>query len=241
MVAPNSPIALAKARIMPAMTPGRMSGRVTVRKTQRGLAPSVPAASSSLRSTASMERRMERTISGKPMTPQASAAPVQRKDSTTPNHSSSREPMAPRRPNRTSNRKPVTTGGRISGMWTMPFKSDLPQKRPRASASATRMPSGRLTRTATVETLRLNRIAVHSSSLKASQSTTFPHLARPFPVRAGQGHIACRCRLSPSPRRGEGARRRLSTYRRQHANSPGFNAQGCCEARLTSGSRNPAR
>ena len=44
MVAPNSPIALAKHRIMPAMMPGRVSGSVTVANTQSGLAPSVAAA-----------------------------------------------------------------------------------------------------------------------------------------------------------------------------------------------------
>jgi hypothetical protein len=69
------------------MMPGRISGRVTVRKTQTGLAPSVPAAASSLRSTASMESRIARTISGKPMIAQASAAPVQRKERTMPNQS----------------------------------------------------------------------------------------------------------------------------------------------------------
>ncbi len=72
---------------MPAMMPGRMSGRVMVAKTQSGLAPSVPAAASSRRSTASMDRRMARTISGKPMMPQASAAPVQRNAKTMPKYS----------------------------------------------------------------------------------------------------------------------------------------------------------
>src|SRR3954471_9919568 len=52
MVAPNSPIALAKARITPAMMPGKIRGKVTIRNTSGGLAPSVPAASSSLASTA---------------------------------------------------------------------------------------------------------------------------------------------------------------------------------------------
>jgi hypothetical protein len=51
IVAPNSPIALAKARIAPAITPGRQSGRVMVANTQSGLAPSVPAALSSRVST----------------------------------------------------------------------------------------------------------------------------------------------------------------------------------------------
>ena len=41
MVAPNSPIDLAKARIEPARMPGRINGSVTARKTKPGLAPSV--------------------------------------------------------------------------------------------------------------------------------------------------------------------------------------------------------
>ena len=61
MVAPNSPIALAKHRMAPAITPGRQSGRVMVANTQNGLAPSVPAADSRRASTASIERRMART------------------------------------------------------------------------------------------------------------------------------------------------------------------------------------
>ena len=99
MVAPNSPIALAKVRIMPAMTPGRISGKVMVAKTHAGFAPSVPAAASSRRSTASMERRIARTISGNAMTPQASAAPVQRKAKTMPKCWSRKAPTGPRRPN----------------------------------------------------------------------------------------------------------------------------------------------
>ena len=41
MVAPNSPIALAKHRMAPAITPGRQSGRVMVAKTRNGWAPRV--------------------------------------------------------------------------------------------------------------------------------------------------------------------------------------------------------
>src|SRR6476659_8641495 len=77
MGAPNSPIALAKHRIMPAMIPGRISGKVTNVNTQSGLAPSVPAASSRRRSTASIDRRIDRTSSGNAITAQARAAPVQ--------------------------------------------------------------------------------------------------------------------------------------------------------------------
>src|ERR1700682_4893528 len=44
MVAPNSPIALAKPSTMPASTPGNAKGKVMVRNTRQGAAPSVPAA-----------------------------------------------------------------------------------------------------------------------------------------------------------------------------------------------------
>ena len=85
MVAPNSPSALAKHSTMPAMMPGSASGSVTVANTRKRLAPSVQAASSSLASTASIESRIARTSSGNPITPQASAAPVQRNENTMPN------------------------------------------------------------------------------------------------------------------------------------------------------------
>ena len=55
MVAPNSPMARANDSTAPAMMPGAISGSVTVRKTRAGLAPSVPAACSSLRSTAATD------------------------------------------------------------------------------------------------------------------------------------------------------------------------------------------
>ena len=92
-------MALAKASIAPASTPGRISGRVTVRNTRHGGAPSVPDASSSRRSTASSDSQIARTISGKPMTAAASAAPVQRKARTRPKASSSQPPTMPLRPN----------------------------------------------------------------------------------------------------------------------------------------------
>jgi len=69
----------------PAITPGRQSGRVMVANTRSGWAPRVPAADSRRVSTASIESRMARTSSGKPITAQASAAPVQRKEKTMPN------------------------------------------------------------------------------------------------------------------------------------------------------------
>jgi hypothetical protein len=95
MVAPNSPMERAKARIMPAISPGAISGRVMVRKTQAGLAPSVLAAASSRWSTPSMESRMARTMSGKPIMAQASAAPVQRNEKTSPKYWSRKAPTGP--------------------------------------------------------------------------------------------------------------------------------------------------
>jgi len=79
-----------------------INGRVTVTNTQPRPAPKVEAAASSRRSTASIARRMARTISGKPITPQASAAPVQRNANTMPNQSARNAPIGPRRPNSSS-------------------------------------------------------------------------------------------------------------------------------------------
>ena len=62
----------------------------------------------------------------------------------------------------------MTTGGSTSGRWTTPFRIDLPQNRPRARASATSTPSGRLTSMAQSETFRLSRIAVSSSGVKSN-------------------------------------------------------------------------
>src|SRR6266404_2441283 len=64
IVAPNSPMARANERMVPAMMPGNMSGSVTVRKTQTGWAPSVLAAFSSPRSTASMDSCMAMSSPG---------------------------------------------------------------------------------------------------------------------------------------------------------------------------------
>ena len=64
---------------------------------------------------ASIDRRIARTISGKPMMAEASAAPVHRNANTMPNHSFSQLPIGPRLPNRKSNAKPTTTGGSTRG------------------------------------------------------------------------------------------------------------------------------
>ena len=104
MVAPNSPSALAKPRIMPARMPGAASGSVTVKNTFHGEAPSVPAACSRRLSIASIDSRIGRTSSGNDITPQASAAPVQRKANTMPRLSASQAPTMPLRPKVNSSR-----------------------------------------------------------------------------------------------------------------------------------------
>ena len=85
------------------MMPGSVSGRVTVRNTHSALAPKVDDAASSRVSTASIDRRMARTMSGKPITAQASAAPVQRKANTMPNCARN-APTGPRVPKVSSSR-----------------------------------------------------------------------------------------------------------------------------------------
>ena len=75
IVAPNSPRLLAKARIVPAITPGRDRGSVIVKKTFMLFAPKVRAAASNPLSMESNERRTALTISGKAITADAIAAP----------------------------------------------------------------------------------------------------------------------------------------------------------------------
>ena len=104
MVAPNSPIALAKHRMAPAITPGRQSGRVMVANTQNGLAPSVPAADSSRTSTASIDRRMARTSKRKAhhRAGQRRAGPAEGEDDA--EAWSRKAPIGPRLPNEISSR-----------------------------------------------------------------------------------------------------------------------------------------
>jgi hypothetical protein len=115
IVAPNSPIERAKPSTSPASTPGKVSGRVTVKKVRQGPAPSVRAAPSSRRSTASIDNRIARTISGSAITAAASAAPVQRNMKVTPSVSAKNRPAGPLAPKASNSSQPVTTGGSTSG------------------------------------------------------------------------------------------------------------------------------
>ena len=102
IVAPNSPSALANASTAPATMPGHASGRVTLRNTRHGVAPSVAAACSRRRSADSIDNRIVRTISGNPITALASAAPVQRKATPMPKCCMRNPPITPLLPSMTS-------------------------------------------------------------------------------------------------------------------------------------------
>ncbi len=114
----------------------------------------------------------------------ASAAPVQRNANTMPNHSSSRLPIGPRLPSRTSSAKPTTTGGSTSGRWTIASKSVLPGNEKRASTYATTIAIGRLASTLTSATRRLSARMPTSSGPSpnigycANPKPCFSHTAR---------------------------------------------------------------
>jgi hypothetical protein len=95
--------------------------------------PSVRAACSNRRSTASIDNRIARTISGNAMTPAAIAAPVQRNRTVAPSQLSRTRPSGPAGAKASRSAQPVTTGGTTSGKWTTPSRRSLPRKRPRAS------------------------------------------------------------------------------------------------------------
>ena len=86
IVAPNSPRPRANDNSEPVMIPGSASGSVIDANTHSREPPSVRAAISSRGSIAAIDNRIARTISGKPMIADASAAPVQRNAKTIPNH-----------------------------------------------------------------------------------------------------------------------------------------------------------
>ena len=143
MVAPNSPRLRAKASRAPTHNPGAARGRVTVKNTRSGPAPRVRATPSRRGSTFSMARRTARSASGKPTTAEARAAPFQSNARLTPAASSS-GPKRPRRPNSSSSRYPVTTGGSTRGRWQSPSTSSLPRKSRRASSQPRAVAGGRV-------------------------------------------------------------------------------------------------
>ena len=105
IVAPNSPSARANASTAPASTDGHASGRLIVRKTRAGDAPSVAATRSYRALTCSNPARAVRTRSGSPMIAIASTTAFHVNTISMPSRSSTR-PTLPRRPRSMSRMQP---------------------------------------------------------------------------------------------------------------------------------------
>ena len=121
------------------------------------------AASSSRRSTASIDSRIARTHSGSAITAAAIAAPVQRNSTLTPNQPCNQAPTAPAGANSSSSTHPVTTGGTTRGRCTTASSSSLPANRPRASTQASANATGSTATVATPPTSSVRRTIAHSS------------------------------------------------------------------------------
>ena len=178
MVAPNSPIALAKHRIAPAIMPGRQSGRVTVTNTQSGWAPSVPAAALQPRvdgldrqADGAHHQRKAHDRAG-----QRRAGPAEGEDDAELLVEEGADRPAPAE----QDQQQVAGHHRRQDQRQVDQRVDqaLPQNRRRASSQATAMPNGRLASVAVMATRRLSRTAVHSSGVM-SELADFTRTVKP--------------------------------------------------------------
>src|SRR5581483_6200274 len=172
MVAPNSPSARAQASAAPATSAGRRSGSVTRRKTVHGPAPSVRAASSSLRSAARRPPSTVSTKNGSATKASAIAAPALVNGSRTPKAESSHAPTRPRRPSAIRSATPPTTGGSTTGTRTMPRTSARPGKSTRACSHASGSPSAMQTAVAESEHTSESRRAASASPLASTEAAS---------------------------------------------------------------------
>src|SRR3546814_13192327 len=115
MVAPNSPTDLANPSTAPAITPGKLRGRVMVAKVLSGDTPRVRAAPSSRASTSSIASRIARTTRGRAMMPAPNAAPVRPNMTEMPNQYSSQPPTGTLSPNSKYKQNPVEQGDVTEG------------------------------------------------------------------------------------------------------------------------------
>ena len=99
IVAPNSPIDLAKDKTKPANTPGYARGSVIVKNILIFDEPSVFAATSNLVSWASIKTLIGLTRRGNDIIEQASAAPIQEKEKFIPKFSKKKFPKRDSLPN----------------------------------------------------------------------------------------------------------------------------------------------
>ena len=118
-VAPNSPSARAKARTVPAITPGPASGKSTRRKTAHSLAPSVRAACRSEGFTWSNAPSVVRYIRGNAITVAAITVAGHENAIESPTCSRAR-PMKLRLPKISRRKKPTTVGGSTKGRVRSP-------------------------------------------------------------------------------------------------------------------------
>jgi hypothetical protein len=170
IVAPNSPSARANASTAPASTDGQASGRLIVRKTLSGRAPSVAATSSYRACTCSKPARAVRTSSGSPMIAIASTTAFLVKTISIPSRSS-HPPITPRRLRRTSRISPVATGGMTSGSETSVSTSDRPGNRRRASSHARPTPIGSTISVEAVAHNMVNHVICHTFMLALVRSS----------------------------------------------------------------------
>ena len=127
-VAPNSPKARAKARVVAAKIPGNARGTVMRQKIFHSEAPRVLATCRTFLSICSKAPCAVLYISGKETTVAAIAAPYQVK-TTLKFKDSISCPSGPFFPNSSSNKKPTTVGGKIRGETKIPSTSDFPLPR----------------------------------------------------------------------------------------------------------------
>lgn len=125
IVAPNSPSARAKARIVPAITLGIEFGNVTRKKSSVSDIPSVRPAFRRFSSICSNAPLEVRYIKGKETTVDAITAPVHEKMTDAPILSSS-WPIMLFLPNIMRRKKPTTVGGSTSGRVNRPSKTPFP-------------------------------------------------------------------------------------------------------------------
>ena len=148
-VAPNSPRARAKARTVPAITPGPASGNNTRRKTAHSLAPSVRAACSNVGFTCSNAPNVVRYIRGNAITVAAMTVAGHENAIERPTCSSA-SPMKLRLPKISRRKNPTTVGGSTKGSVRRP--SIHARRPPRTSY---------ITRAATIPKKNVATVAVH--------------------------------------------------------------------------------
>jgi len=189
IVAPNSPSALAQDRASPAITEGRIRGKVILKNIFEGEAPSVSATFSE---SSFIERKADSTATTKKGIETKTAAridPVVLNGRVIPNQLLSHLPKKPCLPKAKSKAVPPTTGGRTIGRSTIARRSLINGNFALAKNHAIGVPNA--------STIRVAEKLTISDRKKASETTSVPRRS----TKPDQG-ILCR-----SPRRGDKRKR----------------------------------